>query len=260
LTEFDVIRRLQRQFPAIGDDAAMLDGGLLAAADVVVQGVDFTPATPLEDVGWRAVAVNVSDIAAMGGTPTALLVSVVGPPATDVDRLYLGIADACEVYGCTVVGGDLSNGPELVVAVTVLGRADRPVLRSGARAGDGLFVSGALGAAAAAGYGVRPAPPVALGGQLSALGATAMIDISDGLAADLGHLLDASGCGAQITFVPIAAGATEEQAWSGGEDYELLFTLPAGVVPPKGCVQIGEILSDPSVRPPERGGWQHRFP
>ena len=246
--ELDAIRRLRARWPAIGDDAAVLPGGLLVAADAVVAGVDFTASTPLADVGWRAVVVNVSDIAAMGGRPEAVLVTVVGPDV-DLGALYEGIDEACETHGCEVVGGDLSGGSELVVAVTILGRADRPLRRSGARPGDLLYVTGPLGHGAASGYTERP---VALVGR--GLGATAMIDVSDGLAIDLWRLCDESGVGAVVDDVPVAAGATEEQAWTGGDDYELLFTGPPGL---DGTV-IGRITDDVSQRPAP-AGWQHPF-
>lgn len=260
MSERDAIRRFAARYPKVGDDAAVLDDGLLAAADVIVEGIDFLADTPRADVGWRAVAVNVSDIAAMGGRTQAVLVSVVGPPSTDLAALYVGIDEACEAYACEVVGGDLSNGREMAVAVTALGRCDEgagPVLRSGAQVGDVVWVSGPLGGAAARGYGDRPRPRADLGPLLARLGATAMIDVSDGLAQDLAHLCEASGVGAELELVPVAAGATEGQALSGGDDYELLFTLPAGVDAP-GCIRIGTIVADVASRPAGRG-WQHRF-
>jgi len=263
--EFDAIRRFAERYPKVGDDAAVISDGLLLASDAVVEGVDFPPGAAEADVGWRAIAVNVSDIAAMGGTPDAVLVTVVGPPSTDLDGLYVGIDEACAAYGCVVVGGDLSNGPALVVSVAITGGADRPVLRSGARAGDRLWVSGTLGGAAASGYLERPQPPASLGPHVAALGATSMIDVSDGLAADLCHVLDASGVGAAVADndIPVAHGANLYQALTGGDDYELLFTLPPDVAAPGGCVAIGSIVGDASSRPVWTvgvdGGWQHRF-
>ena len=263
--EFDAIRRFAERYPLVGDDAAVVGEGLLLASDAIVEGVDFPPGAPAADVGWRAVAVNVSDIAAMGGTPDALLVNVVGPPPTDLDGLYVGVDEACAAFGCTVIGGDLSNGPVLVVSVAITGSADRPVLRSGARPGDRLWVSGPLGGAAASGYRDRPQPPAALGPQLAVLGATSMIDVSDGLAADLCHVLDASGVGAEVADdgIPVAHGANPYQALTGGDDYELLFTLPPKVKAPRGCIPIGVIVKDATTRPPwtqgVRSGWQHRF-
>jgi thiamine-monophosphate kinase len=259
VSEFDAIRRFAERYPAVGDDAAVLAGGLLAAADAIVEGVDFTAASALADVGWRAVTVNASDIAAMGGVAESLLVSVVGPPALDLDRLYAGIDEACDAYGCEVVGGDLSNGSAVVVAVTVLGRCDAPVLRSGARAGDVVWATGPFGAAAASGYAARPLARLAEGVAARVAGATAMIDVSDGFAADLAHICDASRVGVVVEHAPVAGGATEAQALGGGDDYELLFTLPADAAAPAGSIRVGTIVADVDARPPAVEGWQHRF-
>lgn len=267
--EFDLVAAFTARFPLVGDDAAVVDppeGRLLLAADAIVEGVDFTdPWTPA-DVGRRAVLVNVSDIAAMGGRPLHLLVSVVAPPGTDVLAVVEGVAAAAARAGCEVAGGDLSatSGP-LVVSVAVTGAVSdgAPVRRSGAAAGDAVYVTGPLGAAAAAGYRFGPTwsprARVAEGEAARRAGATAMIDVSDGFSADLGHLLDASGVGVSIDHVPAAPGATDEQALAGGDDYELIFTLPAAATPPRGAIRVGTIVADPSARPPVAPGWQHRF-
>jgi thiamine-monophosphate kinase len=277
----------------IGDDAAVVrapgGGWLLLAADTVVAGVHADLAlTGLDDLGWKAVAANVSDIAAMGGRPAHLLVTVAGPPDTDLDLLYRGIAEAAACYRCPVVGGDLTNAPALVVTVAITGTVEGPpILRSGARPGHGIWVSGPLGLAAAglrllreggkgaAGEAVdahrRPRPSVAAGLGARAAGASAMIDVSDGLAADLGHLGDASGVGMDVDVLPIGDGATEEEALVGGEDYVLAFTTPddgavmaafAGLPPP---LRIGTCNPDPAARrvlgrpfPPHRG-WEHQW-
>ena len=264
--EFAAIERLRRLFPDpppgetwIGDDAAVLPGGLLVAVDLVVEGIHFGVDTPLEDVGWKAVAVNVSDIAAMGGEPTHLLVTVAGPPVTSLDRLYDGVAEASREYGCPVVGGDLANADLLSVSVTVLGRTSDggpAVLRSGARPGDELRVTGPLGAAAAADYAPRPRPRLGEGRAARLAGATAMIDVSDGLAADVNHLAAASGVGVRLERVPIAEGATLEQALGGGEDYELVYAIASGADGP-GTV-IGTVTDDPDERLPD-AGWQHTW-
>jgi thiamine-monophosphate kinase len=268
--EFDLVAELRRRFPLVGDDAAVVaapPGHLLLAADAIVGGVDFDDDEPLEQVGYRAVLVNASDIAAMGGRPLHLLVSIVAPDGIDVLRIVDGIADGVRVHGGEIAGGDLSAtaGP-LVVSVAVTGTVDdggAPVLRSGARPGDGVFVTGPLGAAAAAGYrfgaGWKPRARVEEGRAARLAGATAMIDVSDGFAADLGHLLDASGVGVVLDDVPIAAGATEAQALGGGDDYELVFTLPAAASPPASSVRVGTITDDATMRPPAVPGWQHRF-
>jgi|HubBroStandDraft_1064217.scaffolds.fasta_scaffold31275_1 thiamine-monophosphate kinase len=240
----------------IGDDAAVVatpaSGLLLIAADLVVAGVhaDLTFCS-FADVGWKAVAVNVSDIAAMGGRPLHALVSVVVAPGTDLDELYEGLVAASSRYGCTIAGGDLSGGPDLVVAVTVTGAMPQgpdppeasPVLRSGARAGDTIFVTGPLGSSSAglallrsdpdaggplAAAHKRPSALVEEGVTAGRCGATAMIDVSDGLATDLGHVADASQVGFALDSVPVADGATLADALGGGEDYELVFTAPDG--------------------------------
>jgi len=262
--EFAAIERIRRLFPSpppgqawIGDDAAVLDHGFLLAIDTVVAGVHFAADTPLADVGWKALTVNVSDIAAMGGTPGHAVVAVAAPPNTDLDLIYEGMAEASATYACPVVGGDLANAAQLVVTVAVTGRVDgAAVLRSGARPGDGIYVTGPLGGAAAHGYRARPHARVAEGQAARAAGATAMIDVSDGLVADLGHIADASGVGYELdmTALPMAAGATAEQALRGGEDYELVFTgtdMPVGT-------RIGTCTADASQRLPG-GGWEHRF-
>jgi thiamine-monophosphate kinase len=255
----------------------------------------------LDDVGWKALAVNVSDLAAMGGRPLHALVTVSGPLGElDFDALFDGLLAAAEAYQCPIVGGDISTAPTLVVTVAVTGTVDgaAPVLRSGARPGDLLFVTGPLGSSAAglallragrAGEApdlalahCRPRARVAEGRAASTAGATAMIDVSDGLATDLRHLADASRVGVVLDRVPIAVGVTRalgsdsdggaglDAALGGGEDYELLFAAPdagrvelvfaaTGLALP---LQIGECTADAAERRlgedplPERG-WEH---
>jgi thiamine-monophosphate kinase len=252
--EFAAIARIAERLPApppgqvwIGDDAAILDGWrgpLLFAADAVAAGVHSDlDVVGLDDLGWKAVAANVSDLAAMGGVPVAAVVTVAGPPDTDLDLLYEGIAAAADRWHCPIVGGDLTSAPTLVVTVAVLGDGSGdppPVRRAGARANDTILVTGPCGASAAGLRALQQARtsagalvaahrrPMALldqGRTAREAGATAMIDISDGLAADLGHLLDASGVGARLVEIPVAPGATIDDALGGGEDYQLLFTV-----------------------------------
>lgn len=298
--EFAAIRRLSAGLGqlappevGIGDDAAVVrspDGGwLLLAMDTVVAGVhaDLT-LTDLDDLGWRAVAANVSDIAAMGGRPAHALVSVAGPAGTDLKLLYQGIGEAAAAWRCPVVGGDLSNAEVLVVTVAVTGASDGPaILRTGARSGDSIWVTGPLGLAAAGlrqlqqlGKGAvgdavdahrRPLPSVAAGVAARSAGATAMIDVSDGLVADLCHLADASNVGLDLDQVPVGEGATLEEALAGGDDYVLAFTAPdddavtaafAGLHPP---TRIGCCVADPTMRTvlgrpfPTVGGWEHEW-
>ena len=267
-SEFALIERLRERFAGIGDDAAVVDpptGNLLLAADAVVAGVHTPPDLPLEDLGWKAVVANVSDIAAMGGRPLHLLVTVAAPPGTDLDRLFDGVAEAAQAYVCPVVGGDLTASDSLVVTVAVTGTVDgTPVRRSGAAPGEGIYVTGPLGAAAASGWTRRPVARIAEGVDARRVGATAMIDVSDGLLSDLGHIVDESGVGFALDEVPVAPGATLDQALTGGEDYELLFTAPATLLPIG--FRIGVCTADPSVRtlggepvPSSGGGWEHRF-
>lgn len=267
-SEFDVIGRLRRRFPLAGDDAAVVappSGPLLLATDAVVAGVDGHDE---RELAWRAVAANVSDIAAMGGRPLHLLVAVAAPVGADLDGIGEMLAEAAGVFGCEVAGGDLSStsGP-LVISVAVTGTVDggaAPVLRSGARPGDQVFVTGPLGGAAASGWTVRPWARVAEGVAARLAGATAMIDVSDGLAADIDHLGRESGVGIALDGIPVAPGATLEQALGGGDDYELAFTLPPGAEAPSGSIHIGTCTADPSERslaggPLPPGGWSHSF-
>src|SRR5258706_250456 len=205
-----------------GDDAALVsvsDGRVLASTDVLVEGrhfrCDWATAT---DIGHRAAAANLADIAAMGGRPTALLVALCMPRDIDprwAEQLADGLAAECETVGAAVVGGDLSASQGITIAVTALGDLGgrAPVLRSGARPGDVLAMAGRIGQAAA-GYTVlsrgfrspkalveayrRPAVPYWAGPAAAELGATAMIDVSDGLLADVGHIADASRVGIDI--------------------------------------------------------------
>jgi thiamine-monophosphate kinase len=280
------IERIRSRLPGppdgetwIGDDAAVVappPESLLLATDLVVAGVHVDlELVGIDDMGWKAIAANVSDLAAMAGRPRQALVAVAGPAATDLDGLFDGLAEAARHYRCPVVGGDLANADLLVVSVAVTGTSEgRPaVRRDGARPGDALFVTGPLGASAAglellrSGRG-RDAPEE--GQAARAGGATAMIDVSDGLALDLDRVAAASGVGLAITEVPVADGATAEQALGGGEDYELAFSAPdADVVAAafqaarlRSPVRIGSCTADPEERRLdgrrlEAAGWQH---
>ena len=299
--EFAVIDRLRRALPGppagetwIGDDAAVVcppRGGLLLTSDAVVAGVHVDVSlVGMDDVGWKAVSVAVSDIAAMGCRPMYVLMTVCGPPDTDIDLLYRGVAEATEAYGCPVVGGDLVGATQLVVSVAVAGETGHrtPVLRAGALPGDRLFVTGRLGASAAglrllregligldhalAVAHRRPRARVAEGRAARAAGATAMVDVSDGLAADVGHLAEASGVGVALDAVPVADRATLDEAMAGGEDYELVFTATnpghvAATFAEAGLRQplvIGHCTADPAERtlagePFPAAGWEHDF-
>lgn len=281
-----------------GDDAAVLDppaGRTLLAIDLVVEGVHVDLALgSLADAGWKAIAVNVSDIAAMGGRPLYAVAGVSAAPGTDLDELTDGMIEACAAYGTALVGGDLTAGERLVISVAVTGTCEErePVLRTGARPGDEIWVTGPLGASSA-GLGIlrgpaagdqaaaaaiqayrRPAARVEEGVTAAQHGATAMIDVSDGLARDLDHIATDSGVGVRLTAVPVAGSASVAQALGGGEDYELVFTAPAdaagGILqafaaarlrPP---LKIGECVEDASERTLEGrrldiAGWEHSF-
>ncbi len=247
----------------IGDDACVLDGGLVVSTDMLVAGVDFDLARlPPAAVGHRAAAASLSDMAAMGAEPLCLLAAVGLPEGfADAPGLVAGMAE----HGVPVVGGDLSRAPALVLAVTALGRAERPVLRSGGRPGDLLVVTGTLGGQAASGYTARVTPRVAEGRALAAV-ATAMIDVSDGIATDARRLAAASGTGAvvELARLPRAEGASIEQAAAGGEDFELLAAVPPDADLPVPVTVIGRLTEPPAVTlvdadgaPRALTGWDH---
>jgi thiamine-monophosphate kinase len=247
----------------IGDDAAVLDDGTVVSTDILVEGVHFDlRRTTARDIGHRAGTANLSDLAAMGARPVALLAAFALPPGfADAPEIAAGLRE----HGVPVAGGDLSRSPVLVVSVTALGRAERPVRRTGGRPGDVLVVTGTLGGQASSGYVSRALPRTEEGCALGAV-ASAMIDISDGIATDVGRLARASGTGAVVELerLPRAAGATVEQAATGGEDYELLAALPPGVEAPVPVTVVGRLTADEGVflldaagvhRP--LSGWDH---
>jgi thiamine-monophosphate kinase len=240
---------------SVGDDAAVLaptGGELVLTTDALVEGVHFIRGpTGARDLGHKAIAVSVSDIAAMGASPRAAVCALTLPREVEagwVMELFGGMREACEEYALWLVGGDLSRGKEASIAVTVTGEVvpGRAVLRSGARPGDYVVVTGTLGGSSAGlrltrsrtmptegqreliRRHLRPTARVGEGGVLAGHGATAMMDVSDGLALDLTRLCRASGVGATISIVdvPVAELATLEDALGGGEDYELLATMP----------------------------------
>jgi thiamine-monophosphate kinase len=230
----------------IGDDACVLAGGLVASTDMLAAGVHFdTARMSPRDIGHRAAAASLSDMAAMGAEPVCLLAAI-GVPAG-----YASVADLAAgmiEHGVQLAGGDLSRSAELVVSVTAIGRAERPVLRSGGRPGDLLVVTGTLGGQAAGGYTARVTPRLAEGRALAAV-ATAMLDLSDGIATDVRRLAAASGTGAivELDRLPRAAGATVEQAAAGGEDYELLAAVPAGASVPVPVTVVGRLTDTGAV-------------
>jgi thiamine-monophosphate kinase len=232
----------------IGDDCAVVraDGYAAVSTDVMVDGTHFRLGeASYEDVGWRALAGALSDLAAMGAAPGEAYLSVVLPRAAadaDVLALHAGAEALAARTGVTIAGGDLARGPALTVAVTVMGWGRTPFIgRDGARVGDRVGVTGVLGASAA---GVEPGSPPALrarylrpwprlaeGRELARV-ATAMMDVSDGVASDAARIAEESGVRMVLdaSLLPLAEGVDDvELAATGGEDYELLVTVPPGV-------------------------------
>lgn len=245
----------------LGDDAAVVRARPLSvtSVDMMVEGVHFAlgGAVALEDAGHRALAAALSDLAAMGAEAGEAYVALGVPPGLEhAERVIAGMRDLAARTGTTIAGGDVSAAPALTIAVTVVGWADHEdalVGRDGARPGDTVVVTGPLGGAAAAliaieagatagvGAFLRPEPRLALGRALAAAGARAMIDLSDGIATDAAHLARASGVRLEIELarLPVAPGATVEQAAAGGEDFELLACLPSAA--PAGTIPVGRV-------------------
>jgi thiamine-monophosphate kinase len=246
----------------IENDAAELGDGLVVTQDALLEGVHFRlDWLSWRDLGWRAAAVNLSDLAASGARPEALVVTLGLPPEVDVSdvaELYEGIAET----GVPVRGGDTSRSERVFLSVTALGRSERVPGRAGARPGDRLVITGPLGAAGAAfrreSY-VRPPLRLDEGREL-ARSAHAMIDVSDGLAVDAAHIAIRSGvrCVIQLDRVPLAEGAELEDL-GFGEDFELLAALEeAGRFAEIGRCEPGEgVLLELAGRPIELGGWDH---
>jgi len=289
----------------VGDDAAVVapgSGELVLTTDALVEGTHFLHAlTTARDLGYKAVVVNVSDIAAMAASPRYALCALTLSDEVDaawVMELFGGLREASDEHALWLVGGNLARGSEVSIALTVIGEVapGRAVTRAGARPGDRLVVTGELGTSsaglrlsklrmmpdeqqrAAIVRHQRPVARVAEAGVLARHGATAMIDISDGFAIDLSRLVKASGVGARIELrhLPIAAVATKDDALGGGEDYELLVTMPDdGAVQAAGrelietfgvpLTDVGTIVEEGLVAvtddgtevPLETTGWDH---
>jgi thiamine-monophosphate kinase len=280
MDEFELIRRFfDRDHDArgvvtgIGDDGAVLSLSSaleqIQVIDTLVEGVHFPPDTTPSDIAYRAVAVNLSDIAAMGGRPRWMTLALTLPDADArwLESFATGLFEAADEFGVALVGGDTTSGPVVVVTVCMTGevRKGGALLRSGAEPGDAIYVSGTLGDAAA-GLSLlesgqpddvlvrrflRPTARVAIGTALAGKASSA-IDISDGLAGDLGKLLAASAVGGeiQIESLPVsnalrAAGSKEQQyqwALCGGDDYELCFTAKeAAMADMAGVTKIGHV-------------------
>jgi thiamine-monophosphate kinase len=264
LGELGLLAELERRGLARGidQDAAQLAGGVIATQDALVEDVHFRlDWISWRDLGWRAATVNLSDLAASGAEPEGLLVALGAPPETDVRNvleLYEGIAET----KVAVLGGDTTRAERLLLSVTAIGHSSRVPGRSGARPGDQLIVTGPLGAAGAAfrcESFVRPPLRLTEGKELAAH-AHAMLDISDGLAVDAGHIARRSGCRVVIDLerVPLADGA-ELDDLGFGEDYELLAAIEdPGRFSVIGRCEEGEGLTFTlNGKPYELGGWQH---
>lgn len=303
--EFGLIDALNRRLPpgpgvllGPGDDAAVVaapDGRVVVTTDVLVSGVHFrTDWGPAYDIGRRAAAASLADVAAMGAVPTALVVALTAPASLAVAwvlQLADGLRDEAAEVGASVVGGDLARADQVTIAVTALGdlHGRDPLTRAGALVGDQVAVSGRLGWAAAGlavlahGFGSprslveayrRPQPPYTDGPAAALAGAHAMCDVSDGLVADVGHLATASGVAVALESAafdipePIAAVAAaygvDPLDWimTGGDDHALVAMFAADAALPSGFRVIGDVVSGEGVRVDgedrfSAGGHQH---
>jgi thiamine-monophosphate kinase len=311
LGEFGLIAAIRDILPpdatsivGIGDDAAVLpapDGRTVATTDLLIEGRHFRRDwSSARDIGIKAAAQNLADVAAMGAAPTALLLGLAVPVTTAVSwvlELAQGLLQECERAGAVIAGGDVSGAQTVMLGITALGTLGGlpPVTRSGARPGDVLALCGAVGRSAA-GLAVlqagldpasaadlaelvaahrRPQPDYRAGPLAAAAGATAMIDVSDGLVADLGHVAAASRVGIDVRSVSLPTASLQLAAdllgadwldWvlGGGEDHALAASFPPDVAPPPAWTVIGSVLAGNDVtvdgRPWHgRGGWDH-FP
>lgn len=307
--EFPLIERIKKiipqadhqdVYPGIGDDTAVIkispQKWLLATCDIQIEDIHFRlKHISAYQLGCRAAAVNLSDIASMGGTPKYALVSLGLPPDTEVhqfDEFFTGMGEELAKYSAFIIGGNLAHSARrLIIDIFLLGEVspDMILLRSGARAGDRIFVTGTLGASAAGFYvlekfgkdfpdeyshlvtaHLQPIPKIEVGQRIARSGyATAMIDLSDGIASDLKHICDSSGVGAALveedipvsdqmeTVAAMASKTGLELALHGGEDYELLFTMkadtPAEVIEQIAAETQTEISEVGRIVPAEEG-------
>jgi thiamine-monophosphate kinase len=253
MNELEIVAKIRKLAAAspkvalgIGDDCAIFrprpGEDLLFTSDQMIEDVHFRRDQPPSRIGERALARSLSDIAAMGGDPHFCLVSLAVPSELGdkwISAFYRGLLRIARRTGTALAGGDLAHSGKIYCDVVVCGGVPRgrALLRSGARPGDALYVSGRLGKA----WDRAIEPRLALGKSLRGR-ATACIDLSDGLSLDLHRLCLESGVAAEVDRVPIARGATLERALHGGEDYELLFTLPPRKSAPRGTTLIGKIV------------------
>lgn len=280
-----------------GDDAAVVaapDGRVVITTDLLVENRHFRRDwSTADDIGRKAVARCFSDIAAMGAVPSAVVVGFAAPGELEldwVDGLIAGMREECGAVGAAIVGGDVTAADTVTLAMTGIGDLQEraPVTIDGARPGDSVAVTGRLGWAAA-GFAVlnrgfrspvqvvsahrRPEPPYGEGPIAAVAGATAMTDVSDGLVADLGHIAEASEVRIELVGAMIevpaklaevgAALNVDPLSWvlTGGDDYALVATFPAGTAPPPNWTTIGAVVEGDGVRVDGRrwqvGGWEH---
>lgn len=255
-TEFDLVRRMIDRWSstahAIGDDAAILaaaKGSVVVSTDTSVENVHFRQGwlTPRE-IGYRATAAALSDLAAMAAEPLGILVAITLPDEwrDRLDEIAGGIGEAAESSSTHIIGGDMSDGRDLSLAITVVGNTSNPLRRSGASAGDRVYVTGRLGGPGAALFSLsagkspaadararfaHPVPRIREALWLAAHGASSAIDISDGLAADLSHIAIASGVSISLSLdrIPVMDNVSANDAAGSGEEYELALTSPAAL-------------------------------
>jgi thiamine-monophosphate kinase len=292
------ISRLTDHEVGIGDDSAIVHwspNNLVACSDVIVEEVHFSLRYfSYSDVGYKAISTNISDLAAMGATPGFVLVTIACPHDGDMDAIFSGISTACSQYETQLIGGDLSDASRLTISVCAIGYLDNAksaLRRDRAQAGQSIFVTGLLGRSSHAlrqlqdslrpdslliddlNAHLRPQARPQEGLQALRSGASGGIDISDGLALDLHRIADASNLGFELESLPVAPGATNEDALFGGEDYELILTTSqpeklindfqgAGLRRPH---YLGVMVTDPSVRtlrstPLPKIGYFHELP
>ena len=285
--EFEVLSKIAKRSPigddallvGIGDDAAVVNFGnqrVAITADALINGVHFDIRYfSILDIAVKSIAVNASDLAAMGATPRYFLVTVATPGEIDVEQLLFELQNQAQRYGAILIGGDLTHGGTFSISVTAIGtysNGDRILKRSDASAGDTIMVTGPLGGSnlglrqlqrslepsdnAAVLRHLGPQARIAEGRVGAKTNASTAIDISDGLLGDLEHILISSGLGCELDFIPVFAGAELNDALSGGEDYELILTTPdpleltrafeaASLTPP---ISVGRCVATPEVR------------
>jgi thiamine-monophosphate kinase len=271
MNELEIVERLRRLCLSskdlvlgIGDDCAIYrpraGEELLFTTDQMIEEVHFTRAQKAADIGERALARSLSDIAAMGGAPRFCLVALAASDTKWIEEFYRGLMRLAKRTGTALAGGDLARDQKFHCDVMVCGSVPRgkALRRDGARVGDAIFVSGRLGKP----WDRRIEPRLELGLGLRGL-ATSCIDLSDGLSLDLHRVCMASGVAAEIDRVPVMKGSKVERALHGGEDYELLFTLADGKKAPRGVTRVGRIVRGvPGTmtfqgRPMEPHGYDH---